>query len=252
MTQNLPLKKAFLVNAVLTALALAGCVAKPLTPEQSQKVDVVSAVSLLGNDFHIDALSRPLLRHSEKSLDVSAWKIDDTFRDLLREGSVSRGKEFRVLNLDPVAVEKIQKSRENRWKKVLGKQNQALMELLFRQAEAQGVPYFFLLTNLENPERFPLHQGPAGVFCNDQDPKNARASVYFSFDFSLWDVAKKKKVFEQVVDPSVTEVMTFGDCKIIAALADPETQLEDPVKKTMGLLVDALLDKMGWKKPGQP
>ena len=43
----------------------------------------------------------------------------------------------------------------------------------------------------------------------------------------------------------------IGGCDVISHLEDPMRQFEDPVKKTVGLIVEALFDKMGWKRPGQ-
>lgn len=223
---------------------LSGCASATLSTQEQAQVDIVSAASFLGDEFLRNAGPRTIFVQHGQKVDVAAWKLDAFFQDLLAEGVKARGKEFRALNLDAAELEKALGLRETRWKKTRGKYNQALLDLLLRQADSQGVHFLFMAYPLESLERFPSLRGPLGAACGGEN----RAYVYFEFDFSLWDVKEKKKIFQGTVDPSITEQLTFATCQAAEKLEDPAQQLEDPTKKTLGLLVDALFEKMGWKK----
>lgn len=227
-------------------LLLTACAHRPA----SETLDKVGAMSLLGDTLVVDVSSRSLLKSSERTLDVSGWGVDNSFRELFKQGIVERRKDYVPFNLEPAQLEKIAGVRERRFQKNVGDQSQALLDALFEEADRKGMRYFFLLTPARKRERFALHRGNYGATCDDRDNKDAQAYVYFFFDFVLYDVAARKKVFFTTVDPSVTQMMTFGGCKVVADLRDPVKQLEDPMKKTMGLLVDALFEKLGWKRPG--
>lgn len=230
-------------------LFLSACSRQPIAPERRALVSDVAAVSLLGNDLTVDVASRAFLKNTARVVDVTAWGMDAAFRNLLRAGVESRQKAFRPLEIAPADLAHALAIRESRWRRVTGAQSQALLDLLIREAERQGVRYFFLLTPPVDPGRFPAHHGVYGATCDDRTDKNARASVYFFFDFALWDVAARKKIFAITVDPKVTDMMTFGGCSAVQELKDPARELEDPVRKTMELLVDSLFDKMGWVRP---
>ena len=197
------------------AITLFACSRQPLFPDQQKNFDHVSAAAFLGNEFVVDLSSRSLLRSRETILNSSSWQLDAAFRDLFQAGVRVRGREFRAFELDQKALEKALGTRESRWKKTSGKQSHALMEQLFLAAEGQGIRYFFLLTPLPEHELFPLHQGTAGAYCHDRDAKDARAYVYFLFDFTFWDVRGHGKVFEMEVNPGATESMTFADCGVV-------------------------------------
>jgi hypothetical protein len=208
----------------------------------------VSAASFLGNELGIDSMAGSQILAREKHLDVQAWKLDDSFLQLIQAGSKERGKEFRPLDLNSAEIQRAVKIRESRWKKTLGKYNQALLDAVLREAEKQGVRQLLFISPLESMERFPSYRGPVGIHCNNAIAKGGRAYAYFEWDVSLWDVPTQKKLFQVSVDPSLTEILTFADCQTAAQLSEPVTQLEDPVKKTLGLVADAIFDKMGWKR----
>ncbi|MGZ3651350.1 MAG: hypothetical protein ACXWR1_17055 [Bdellovibrionota bacterium] len=215
-------------------MLLSACSRQPLA---TRAVNQVGAVSVLGNEFVLPS----------SKFNDSTWKVDAAFREALKAGVTERGKEYRALEPSPAELERALGVRESRWKKVVGKESQAVLDLLFRTADRDGIRYFFLVSPIEAHERYPLQKGTLGAACNEE----GRAYVYFYFRFTLWDVAARRKAFEYDVNPSVTSALTFGDCAALGSLSDPGTQLEDPVKKTMSLLVDALFDKMGWKRAGQ-
>ncbi len=227
---------------------LQACAGASLSSQEKAQVDKVSAASFLGHELTVDVAARTLLSKNSARLDVSAWKVDEAMRAFLRDGVAARGKEYRALTLDEESLKKALGARETRWKRVRGKYNQALLELVLHEAARVGAQYLFLVYPLESLERFPLHAGPLGVYCNDRGDKDARAYAYFEFDFSLWDVGARQKIFQGTVDPGVTESLSFASCEAAAKLPEPVRQLEEPTKRTMGLLVDALFEKMGWAK----
>jgi hypothetical protein len=229
------------MRLLLTLLLLTACARQPLSSEKQGALDQVSAASLLGDELVVAVTAPKLLGSGASTVDVAAWNVDATFRDLLKAGVEERGRRFTAFDVDRAALEKTAGVRESRWKKIVGRQSQAMLDQLFEAADRQGIRYFFLLTPPLSHERFALHAGNYGIACDD-----GRAAVYFFFDFALWDVKARKKIFTYAVDPSVTQAMTFGDCKVVADLKEPARQLEDPMKKTMGLIVDALFEKMGW------
>jgi hypothetical protein len=220
---------------------LASCASYPVRED----LDKVGAVSLLGDQLVVDVSPRSLFKSDRRTLDVKDWSVDNAFRDLFKAGIVERKRDYVPFNLEPDALAKLANVRERRFEKTVGRQSQALMDSLFAEADRKGMKYFFLLTPPREHEHFPQHRGNFGAYCDGRDA----AYLYFFFDFALYDVAARRKVFFYSVDPSVTEAMTFGECNVIANLRDPVHQLEDPMRKTMGLLVDALFEKMGWKKP---
>ena len=67
---------------------LAACSHRPVAPE----ADRIGAVSLLGDELVLDVAAGSLLRSGARTLDVSAWGVDNTFRDLFKKGLVERGK----------------------------------------------------------------------------------------------------------------------------------------------------------------
>ena len=233
---------------MLLCALLPSCSRQPLAPDLKKEIEEVSAVSLLGSDFTIDVISRSVISSKERALDVSAWKVDETFRSLLEEHSKERGKNFRTLALDPGSLEKALAVRESRWKKILGTHSQAALDLLLRKAGEQRIHYLFLVSPLENRRDFPLHKGNMGIYCYDRKLLKSRAYAYFFLDFSLWDVKAKKKIFREAVDPAYTQEMAFAECREVAELKEPLEALKDPVHHTMKLLVDKLFTKMGWEK----
>lgn len=233
---------------LLLLVFLSACARKPLSAEQQKAIDVVSAVSFLGDEFVIDVTSRSLLRAKETAIDVRAWKMDESFRDLLRERVQAGGRDFRPFALDQEAVDKALGQRENRWKRVLGKQSQALMELLFREAEKQGIHFFFLALPLNDADHFPLHKGTMGVYCSDRQARHAKANPYFKFELTVWNVTARKKTFRAVVDPELTSVLQFSECEAVAEMKELGRELENPVKQALALVTDALVEKLGWAK----
>jgi hypothetical protein len=231
---------------LIVFLLLSACARQPLSPEQQGRVDTVGAVSLLGDEFIVDVITRSLLHKQEEVLGTKDWQVDASFKRLLGEGSSARKKDFRDFHLDPAALERALGMREDRWKRITGRQNQLLMELLFAEAEKQGIHYFFLIAPMESHENFPLHRGNMGIYCYDRALRHSKAYPYFQFDFTFWDVAARKKLFQAAVDPSVTEVLSFAECEAVAQMKEPAKELEGPVKQAMGLIVDGLFQKMGW------
>jgi|GEM_PF-7067782 len=216
--------------------------AVPTAPER------VAAISVIGDELVVDVIARSVIRGKQSTLDVSAWKMNEVFRKLLEEGAAARGKEAHSLKLDPKAFEKVLHLRENRWRKTVGRYSQALLDFLFREAEAQGIQAFFLLTRIDAPERFPLHKGSAGIYCADRKDKLPRAYAYFGFDFSYWNVAERRRVYQQEVNPGHTQEMLFADCKEVVDIKDPVGALREPVAHTMELLVEKLFANMHWEK----
>ncbi|HEY8279401.1 MAG TPA: hypothetical protein VIH99_07260 [Bdellovibrionota bacterium] len=226
------------------------CARQEVREERLRAVDSVAAVSLLGNDFAIDLISpSPLTASTESLVDISGWKLDESFRELLRQGAVSRGRVFQDFTLDPDALKKALSVRESRWKRVEGKESQALLDLLFAEAERRGLKYFFLLTPFVPAERPAPYRYPSGVFCSDRKPRPSRAYPYFVFRFSLWKVESRQRVFAYEVKPGDTDQLVFADCRELATMKNPELLLEKPVKDAMDLVVAALFEKLGWKKP---
>lgn len=236
---------AFLLLGFLTSCA--GQQAEP-AKEQSVTPETVAAVSVIGDELVIDVIARSVIRGKDTRLDVSSWRMNDGFRSLLESGAAARGKEARSFRLDPQALEKVLHLRENRWRKTVGRYNQALLDFLFREAQAQGIRHFFLLTKIDAPERFPLHKGSAGIYCADLKGKIPRAYAYFGFDFSFWNVAERKRAYQQEVNPGLTQEMQFADCKEVVELKDPVDALKEPVLHTMELLVEKLFANMHWEK----
>jgi hypothetical protein len=222
--------------ALLFPLLLFACAHKG-----TRGVDSVSAVSLLGGEFSFDLEVPTFLRLNAHEIDVSTWGIDSSLQDLVKAEAEKRGKHFSAFEFDAKALVKTAGIRESRWKKVLGRQSQAMLDQLFEAAAREGIPYFFLLTPVAEHERYPLHRGNYGAACVD-----SRAYIYFYFDFVLWDVKSREKVFVTTVDPSWTKATSFGDCSAVARAPDPVKSLEDPVKKTMGLVMEDLFNKMNW------
>ncbi len=239
-----------MLRKLLPLVLLTACAAKPLSPERTSSIDQVSAVSLLGDQLVVDVDSRTLLHSTQRALDASSWDLDGAFRAFLQAGVEERGRKFVPLAAEQAQLEKVAGVRESRWKKIVGRQSQALLDLLFETADRQGVRYLFLLTPPTTlHERFPQHRGNFGAYCNDRSAAGAQAYVYFFFDFALWDVPARRKVFAYTVDPSVTEALPFGGCSTVSEMKEPVRELQDPVKTAARLVVDALFEKMGWKKP---
>jgi hypothetical protein len=234
------------MRVFLALLFLTACARLPLSADRSGSIDSVAAASLLGDELTVNVRKPKVFGSGADTFDVPAWNVDASFRDLLKGGVEERGRHYVPFDLDPKVIEKAAGVRETRWKKIVGRQSQPMLDLLFDAADRQGTRYFFLITPPLEHETYLLHRGNYGAACGS----DGRATVYFFFDFALWDVSARKKIFTTKVDPGVTEALTFGDCSVIANLLDPARQLEDPLKKTMGLVVDALFDKMGWGKPG--
>lgn len=237
---------------VLCALLLSCSHPKTSLPEANAPKETVAALSFLGDELVVDVISRSLLSAREATVDISPWKLDQRWRELFEAAAGENGKEFRAFALDPAELERVLSLRENRWKKTMGKYNQALLDLLFKKAEEQGIQNFFLLTRRENADKFPLHKGPTGVYCFDRKQKTARAYAYFVFDFSYWSVAAKKKIFQAAVDPGFTQQLTFADCKQVAGMKDHVAELEVPVREAQVAVELELLSRMGWKKPSSP
>lgn len=212
--------------------------------------ETVAAISLLGDELVLDIASRSLISANKQAgLDIGTWNLNQKFVNSLEEGARAEGKAACPFSLDPVGLEKAHNVREDRWKKVVGRYNQALLDFLFREAEDRGISHFFLLTPLSAPPaRFPRHNGTVGIFCSDQKDPLSRAYAYFSFDFSYWSVAGRKRIFQQEVNPGVTEQLIFAGCREVAELKDPVEALREPVHHTLELLVKGLFAKMGWEK----
>ena len=85
---------------------------------------------------------------------------------------------------------------------------------------------------------------PSELFPYQFDKKYAKPIAYFSMEFALWNVKKRKPEFREAVDLSQTEKFTFGECKKVAASSELAKDLEDPVKKTVELLTRDLFDKI--------
>jgi len=204
----------------------------------------VSAAAFFGNSFVVDLGARSVLRSHEAVIEIAPWKLNEAIAADFGEKAAAGGKTYVPFALDAAAVEKALRARESRWRKVEGKQSQALLDLLFEAADRQGIRYFFLLTPMPERETFPLRRGELGAACSD-DAAKPRAYVYFFARFTLWDVANRKKLHESIVDPSATAATTFGDCEAVAAVADMKSALEDPVKRTAANLVSILLTRAG-------
>jgi hypothetical protein len=235
---------AFFLACVLSACGLAACASQPLSAERL--TGPFSAASFLGDSFSFEVGPRSLFQGRGPVLPVPSWQLDETLRGRLAEGLRARGKEYRELSLDPAEAERALGVRESRWRKVEGRYGQALLGLLFRRAEERGVRYFFLAVPSRGDDGSPLHPAASGAFCAKGGGEEGRAFVYFSFDLSLWDVSARHRVYETRVGPRATEGIPFGACSAVAAVADPGKALEDPAKKTLGLLVPSLFEKMGW------
>jgi len=226
------------------------CSAQPISAERQKSFRVLSAVSFLGDELVANVVSRQVMVPKEQSLDVAAWKTDEVFRDLLADGAKARGKEFLPFSLDPTALGKALGAREGRWKRIAGKYNQALLDLLFRSAEAQGIEAFFLITASETNEKFPFHKGNKGISCQERNSQ-PRAYAYFNLDFSYWSVSERKRLFRQIVEPEFTQDQLFAECREVADLKDPLEALREPVQYTMAKVVEKLFLKMGWEKPAE-
>lgn len=243
-----------MLRALFVCFLLLSSCATTHAPFSDSSPDVFSAATFLGDEFITELSPAAVSFGRPKSVPVKSWKIDKSFVSQIQEATKARKREFKALALDSQELERALKVREGRFEKTVGKYNQAVMDLLFRQAEKQGVNFLFLGWPINKLERFPLYFGPMGMHCAS---KENRAFIYFVFDFSLWDVKAQKKIFQGTVTPDTTEVMSFADCTAAAQLPHPVEQLEDPAKKTLELLVDALFRKMGWAEansgaPGKP
>ncbi len=232
--------------ALLFSPLLFACTHQPLGVEEKQNIHVISAASFLGDDFVVDVIDRTIFQKKESIHDVESWQVDQQLRDLLAEEARKRGKEFRSLELDPAEVNELLERRESRWKRVVGKQSQALMELLFRQAEKQGVEYLLLAAPAARRDNFPLHIGQMGVFCYDRKLRKSQASPYFFFDFSLWNVASRKKLFQTTVDPTFTRDRAFAECAKVAEIKDVKEELAAPAREALAAVVQRLFLAMGF------
>jgi hypothetical protein len=228
----------------LLLLLLTACSQASLSGPERDGLDQFSAVAFFGNSFTADLNSRALLRSREAVLDASPWKIDEAFSSDFQAALTERKKTFIPFSLDPIAVEKALGVRETRWKKVEGKQSQALLNLLFAAAEKQGIRYFFLAMPQADHETFPTFRGVMGTACTAEAGKS-RAFVYFFARFTLWDVNRRKKLYEQPLDPSLTRETSYADCAAAANINDPVHALEDPTKRTLSHLVQDLITRVG-------
>lgn len=221
---------------------LFSCASQPSSTEEKPLLAPVTmaAFSHLGAEFTVDVISRSIIRPEEQSLDVTKWDVDAAFRDKLLEEAKAQGRETRALSLDAAALQKALSTRESRWRKFVGRYNQALVDYLLTQAAGQGVSHLFVLSPLESRDTFPLHKGNMGIYCYDRKILKSRAYAYFFLDLTLWDVKAKKKVFQRTVDPAASQDMTFAECREVAELKEPLEALREPVDHTIGLLVKKL------------
>lgn len=234
-------------------LVLSSCSSQPAAPSANpltKPASTVAAFSHLGNDFTVDVISRTLIRPKEQSLDVSAWGVDAALVQRTRAEAEGYGQRYKPLELDPKAVDRAIHTRESRWKKFLGKHNQALLDLLLKKAGEQGVDTLVWLSPMESRDTFPLHKGDMGIYCYDRKILKSRAYAYFFLDLSVWDVKAKKKLFHKQVDPAATQEMTFAECQEVANLKEPVTALKEPVAHSIDLLVKKVMreaaEELGW------
>ncbi len=221
---------------------LFSCASQPSSTEEPplKAAVTIASFSHLGADFTVDVISRSILRPKEQSLDVTKWGVDAAFGEKLASEAKAQGREALLLRLDAAALQKALSTRESRWRKFVGRYNQALVDYLLVQAAEQGVSHLFVLSPLESRETFPLHKGNMGIYCYDRKILKSRAYAYFFADFSLWDVKEKKKIFQRTVDPAFTQEMTFAECREVAELKEPLEALREPVDHTIDLLVKKL------------
>ena len=220
-------------------LLLVSCARTPPVVVGVQRPDRVAVFSRIGNSFVVNLQSKALLRPKETVLDIASWNLDQNFAEQFREGLRERGREFVDFALDRGELERVLKVRESRWKKIEGKESQALLDFLLRSAEANGIRWIFLLSPELERARFPLHQGEVGAYCNDKAKADSKAYIYFFFRFSVWDVERKKKIFEQLVDPSVSEAIGIGGFthEVLAGVGGSATSSHGtaPAKRERGL-----------------
>jgi hypothetical protein len=235
------------ILALLLCALLLSCSHQP--PSIQAQPETVAVLSLLGDELEVDVASRSLLSARQHPLDISPWKLNEGFRALLEDAAKARGKEAKALSVDPAALERALALREGRFRKVLGHYNQALLDLLFREAEAQGISHFFLLTPRLGNEKFPQHRGTAGVHCSDLKQKQAKAYAYFAFELAYWHVASKRRVFWETAGPPYTQDQAFAECSAVANSKEPLVDLEAPVRQAMATVVSKVVAKMGWEKP---
>jgi hypothetical protein len=232
------------MRLTLLLLLLTACARAPLSAQQSSGLDQISAISFLGNSFTVDLKSRALIRSREAVLDVAPWKIDEAFSANFQTALSAGKKTFIPFALDSTKLERALVVRESRWEKVAGKQSQALLDLLFATAEGQGIRYFFLAIPGAEHEAFPSFRGVMGTACATEAGKS-RSFVYFFARFTLWDVSRRKKLYEEALDPSLTKDTSYADCSVAAEITDPAHALEDPAKRTLDRLVRDLVARVG-------
>lgn len=242
-------------RAFAATLFLFSCASQPAsegTGPSAKPASTVTAFSHLGNDFTVDVISRTIIRPKEASLDVSSWGVDAAFRDGIAESARAHGQGFRALTLDPKALERALNARESRWKKFVGRHNQALLDFLLARAGEQGLDVLVLVSPKEARDSYPLHKGNMGIYCYDRKLLKSRAYAYFFAEVTAWDVKAKKKLFQRAVDPSATQEMAFAECREVADLKEPLASLKEPVAHTIQLLArkvfPELAAKMGWEK----
>lgn len=243
-------------SAFAAVLLLYSCASQPATEATSAPAKpavAVTAFSHLGSDFTVDVISRTIIRPKEDTLDAASWGVDAAFRDGLAGEANAYGQEFRALTLDPKALQRALNARESRWKKLVGRHNQALLDFLLARAGEQGLDVLVLVSPKEGRERFPLHKGNMGIYCYDRKLLKSRAYAYFFADITAWDVKAKKKLFQKAVDPASTQDMAFATCREVADLKEPLVSLKEPVSHTILLLTRKVFPeiaaKMGWEKP---
>lgn len=236
----------------LCVLLLPACAGRPAAAPGAAP-EKIAALSFLGDELVVDVISRSILRPRENTLDISPWKLDQRVREDLRAYVEAQpGKEYVTLAIDEGELEEALRVRENRWRKTVGKYNQALLDLLFRRAGEQGITGFFLVTKAERLENFPLHKGAVGIYCFDRRDKAARAYPYFAFDFSYWNVTQKKRVFQASVNPGHTKHFAFAECKQVAEMKDHVAELEAPAKDALSGIWAKLMEQMGWESLPKP
>ncbi len=242
--------------SLLGAFLLFSCASEPTKERSPSPVkppeSTVAAFSHFGSDFTVDVISRSLLRPKETSLDISPWGLDSFVQGRMETEARELGLKAKALSLDVGGLEKALHARESRWKKFLGKYNQALVDFLLDKASQQKVDFLFLLSPVETRDSFPLFKGNMGIYCYNRKLRKERAYAYFFGELTVWDVKERKKVFHRLVDPSSTQEMTFAECQEVAELKEPQSSLREPVLHTAELLVKEIFgkaaEKLGWKE----
>lgn len=229
-------------------LTLLGCSAGKLNNTLRQEINDVAVISQIGPSFYVDTIGTTIFQNKELTFDVSAWKINDQIQEMFRKNLTARNKNLVSVALDESAIHAAMLKQKEAGKPLFGFTEEALRDLSFDAAAKAGAKYLFLIVSLERHDGYPLYRGPMGMICYDRKLRNTKASPYFLYQASFWNVASKKKIFQTTINPTITENIDPINCSALkgikeqVAVRDLKANVSDALERT----VQSIFTKMDW------